>query len=44
MLALDALKERPGQSAATLEDLGVTRLDKDQAEQIIRTRVDLDNL
>ena len=44
LLTLDSLKERPGQATATLEDLGVTRLNKDQAEQIIRTRVDLDNL
>ena len=44
LLTLDSLKERPGQAAATLEDLGVTRLNKDQAEQVIRTRVDLDNL
>ena len=43
-LTLDSLKERPGQAAATLEDLGVTRLTKEQAEQVIRTRVDLDNL
>ena len=44
LLTLDSLKERPGQAAATLEDLGVTRLNKDQAEQVIRTRVELDNL
>ena len=44
LLTLDSLKERPGQATATLADLGVTRLNKDQAEQVIKTRVDLDNL
>ena len=44
LLTLDSLKERPGQATATLEDLGVTGLNKDQAEQVIKTRVDLDNL
>jgi hypothetical protein len=42
LLALDSLAAAPAAAAATLAELGISRLSAEQAVQVIRTRVDLE--